>query len=69
MLNLLDVGKSGKVDLELLKHGLTSIGADTFSDLEIQDFYKSLNVDLSETKTIPIDQMVENLMKMLSEFN
>ncbi|OII70979.1 uncharacterized protein cubi_03277 [Cryptosporidium ubiquitum] len=68
MFDLLDVGKSGKVDLDLLKYGLTSIGTDTFSSSETEEFYKSLDINLSETKAISIDQMIENLMKMLSEF-
>ncbi|OLQ18372.1 hypothetical protein ChUKH1_16795 [Cryptosporidium hominis] len=68
MFNLLDVGKSGQVDLELLKYGLTSIGADKFNGFEMEDFYKSLNINLEETKTVTIDQMVDHIMELLTAF-
>ncbi|KAJ1608623.1 hypothetical protein OJ253_1895 [Cryptosporidium canis] len=68
MFNLLDVGKTGQVDLELLKYGLTSIGSEKFGSSETEEFYKSLNINLSETKTISIDQMVDSTMKLLSDF-
>ncbi|KAH8583119.1 uncharacterized protein ELE39_000062, partial [Cryptosporidium sp. chipmunk genotype I] len=65
MFNLLDVGKSGQVDLELLKYGLTSIGADKFNSSEVEDFYKLLDINLAETNTVKIDQMVDNIMKLV----
>lgn len=66
--SLLDVGKTGQVDLELLKYGLTSIGSDKFSSSEADDFYNSLDIHLADTKAVPIDQMIDSVMKLLSEF-
>lgn len=69
MFNLLDVGKSGQVDLELLKYGLTSVGSDKFSGSEVDEFYNSLDINLSDTKVVSIDQMINGVMKLLLEFN
>ncbi|KAF7456813.1 EF-hand domain containing protein [Cryptosporidium felis] len=69
MFQLLDVGKSGQVDIELLKYGLISIGSDKFSSFETEDFFKLLEINTAETKTVPIDQVINKITDLLSIFN
>ncbi|KAH8738541.1 hypothetical protein FG386_001923 [Cryptosporidium ryanae] len=68
LFKLLDVSKSGEIDLDLLKYGLTTVGSNKFNSTETEEFFKALDINASETKSVKIEKLVEGLSKMLSIF-
>ncbi|KAH7650147.1 hypothetical protein FG379_003227 [Cryptosporidium bovis] len=68
LFKLLDVNKSGEIDLDLLKYGLTTVGSNKFNSAEAEEFFKALQINPSETKSVKIDTLVKGVDEMLSTF-